>query len=366
MTDLWTEDNLARWNDMSVNGGGGMTWEQICEAEGLPCSPNALRKRVVRWRKERAAGMEAPPVQGVPSAMPNVEVLDPHTLPDDYWERLWENAKEQSRLRRQLNKPQTVFNVKVNDDLPIMLVWTGDWHLLDAGTDHDRFDADLALWKETPGVYLGIGGDLSNWTSPAVLPRAMPANVLPSELAAVLVRRKVEEIKAKVLFGVVGNHDAFPGATGWHPVDDIYRDCGIPNLGPGGRVFLKVGEVTYQIEARHSFNYNSSLNDTNSHRRLWEQSGKPDMVFTAHLHNPTLHHRSFDGTDTVWARNGTYKRDDSYAKSKNFVHTQPEPPDQPGVILFPDERRMIPFRDYHDGLPLLATLRERYGKTQTA
>lgn len=357
--DTWyTEADLERWHSMHLGGGGSMTWREIVEAEGIPATDNALRKAVTRWRKAHSM-TEALPCEEAPSAMPAVKVLDPHTLPPDYWERLWENAKEQSRLRRQLRKPQTVYHVEVNETMPIMLVWTADWHLLDAGTDHDRFDEDLALWKSTPGLYLGIGGDLGNWTSPAVLPKAMPANVLPSDLAEVLIAKKVEKIKDKALFGVVGNHDSFPNAAGWHPVDEIYERFGIPNLGPGGRVFLTVGSVTYQIEARHSWNYNSSLNDTNSHRRLWEQSGKPDMVFTAHLHNPTLHHRSFDGTDTVWARNGSYKADDNYARSKNFVHTQPEPPDQPGVILFPDQRKMIPFRNYRDGLDLLKALREQ-------
>lgn len=340
----------------------GLSWAEIAARYAPELSGNAIKKRVRRWLRHcgAAAGEQAaaPPESLAPSPTP--EVLDPHTLPADWVDRLWQNAKEQSRLRRAAKKEQHVFHIRVDEQAPIMFVWTADWHLLDAGTDHDLFEQDVQTWLSTPGIYIGIGGDLANWFSPAVLPRAMPANVLPSDLTEPIVRKWVATLRPRVLFGLVGNHDEFPAATGWHPVDDIYRDLGIPNLGPGGRVFLTVGDVQYQIEARHSFNFNSVLNDTNSHRQLWSQSGKPDMVFTAHLHHPTMHHRTFDGEDTVWARNGSYKRDDSFARSKNYVHTQSEPADQPGVILFPERKKMIPFRNYRDGLALLAAVRAEY------
>lgn len=359
------DERCPEWFRLHTSGGGTLTWGQISDRHGGSPTGNAIKKRVKAWEKDGAPG-EVPLNASEGSQEPPVmvEVLDPHTGPADLIPRLWSNAKEQARLRQAMHKTQTVFTVRIPEHLPVMHTWTADWHLLDAGTDHDRFDEDLSIWLSEPGVYLGIGGDLSNWTSPAVLPRAMPKNVMPSEVAEMLVRWKLEQIRAQTLYGVVGNHDDFPGATGWHPVDSMYRDMGIPNLGPGGRVFLQLGTITYQIEARHSFNFNSALNDTNSHRQLWAQAGKPDMVFTAHLHHPTMHHRTFDGDDTVWARNGSYKREDHYAKSKNFVHTQSEPADQPGVILLPDVKRMIPFRNYRDGLPLLRALRAEYASRQ--
>lgn len=334
--------DVAEW--VRLNKVEGRNYAEIGRMFGV--TRDTVKNQVTRYKEPSAEA---------PSSF--VEVTDPHVLPDNFWGDMWENAKEQARLRQKLTKQQSVFHIKVNETLPILHVWTADWHLLDAGTDHDTFDCDLRIWRTTSGIYLGIGGDLGNWTSPAVLPRAMPANVMPSDVAEALIRRKAEEIHRQVLYGVLGNHDEFPGASGWHPADAIYRYLGIPNLGPGGRVFLTVGSVEYQIEARHAFNFNSALNDTNSHRQLWSQSGKPDMVFTAHLHHPTMHHRTFDGDDTIFARNGSFKQGDHYAKSKNFVHTQAEPPDQPGVVLFPDTKRMIPFRNYRDALPLLAALR---------
>jgi hypothetical protein len=229
------------------------------------------------------------------------------------------------------------------------------------------FDSWMKDWTTTDG-YFGIGGDLANWFSPAVLPRAMPSNTLPSDYTEPLIERKVSDLhgaKKRVLFGVVGNHDEFPGATGWHPVNDIYRNLGIPNLGSGGNVYIEIGtkdekwsDFDYKVAARHSFNFNSSVNDTNSMRMLWVQAGCPKIVCTAHLHRPTMHQPTFDGVDTVWIRNGTPKRNDHHAKSKNFVHTKADAPDQPGVIIFPGEDKLIPFRHYADGLPLLKALRE--------
>lgn len=331
----------------------GVSWAQIAaQEEGL--TGEAIRKRVRRWKLEQGTRTKR---------VPSATVLDPLELPDDWVDKLYENAKEQSRLRLETEKAETTYNVQVDDDKPIMLVWTGDQHLLDGGTDHELWDEDVGLWTTTEGVYIGAGGDWANWYSPAVLPRAMPANTLPSDLTEPVVRRQIEKLHGdakRVLFGVVGNHDEFPAATGWHPIDRIYRDLGIPNLGPGGNVVLHFGDVKYRIAARHHFNFSSALNDTNSMRNLWMQAGGPDIVCTAHLHRPTLHMPTMDGRDTVWIRCGSYKRNDHYAKRKNFVHTRPDPADMPGVILFPDEKDMIPFRNYRDGLALLTSLRDEY------
>lgn len=340
-------DRTQLWSRLHSEG---VSWAKIAEEHGDGLSGNAIKKRV-----RRAVTTEAPP-SGEPSSMEAV-VLDPHILSEDWVDRLYENAKEQANLRREAHKPQSIFNIKITTNLPIMHVWTADWHLLDGGTDHGAFDECVRIWTTTPGIRLGLGGDYANWFSPAVLPRAMPANTLPSDLTKPIVRKKFSLLRSYIDYVANGNHDEMPGATGWHPIDEICHELSLPNLGPGGRVFYHVGKVTYQIEARHSYNFNSALNDTNSHRQLWSQAGKPDMVFTAHLHNPTLHHRHFDGDDSVWARNGSFKGDDHWAKSKNFVHTCDSPPDQIGVILMPDRRKMIPFRDYRDGLPLLKVLR---------
>lgn len=343
---------------------GGKTWEQIAEQFGT--TKGSVRGAVQRYRNQEAAPGPGG-AQAVAPAGESVEVLDPHTLPENFWDDLYQNAKDQARLRLSMTKTETVYHVRVPEVQPVMYVWTGDQHLLDGGTDHDAWDEDVRLWTGTAGVYLGCGGDAANWFSPAVLPRAMPANTLPSDFTEPIVRRQFARLHGearRILFGVVGNHDEFPGATGWHPMDNIYRELGIPNVGPGGNIYVRVGSEEYMVAARHSFNFNSVLNDTNSHRQLWVQSGCPDMVCTAHFHNPTMHHRTFDGRDTVWMRNGSYKQNDHHAKAKNYVHTRPEPPDQPGVILFPDKHKMVPFRNYRDGLALLAALRAQYqGRT---
>lgn len=352
-----SDQRAAEWARLHISGGGSLSWRQIAEQYGT--SYDAVRNAVRRYRQ----GTQ--PVEAPAEPAASVEVLDPHTLPDDWPDLLYRNAAEQARLRQAARKQDPVYTVQVPGRMPILLVWTADQHLLDAGTDHDAWDADVATWTSTPGVYLMAGGDWANWFSPAVLPRAMPANTVPSDFTEPVLRRQIERLHGeakRILAGVVGNHDEFPGATGWHPIDTIYRALGIPNLGSGGRVYLRLGEETYQIEARHSFNYNSSLNDTNSMRRIWEQAGCPDIVLTAHLHRATLHTPVMDGRDTVWARNGSYKQDDQYARSRNFVHTRPSPPDQPGILLFPDTHLMIAQRNYRHLLPLLAYHREQYSK----
>jgi hypothetical protein len=316
---------------------------------------------------------KASSTEAVPSSMPSVSVVDPHVLPETWIDDLYENAKEQARLRLMTEKEETVFTVRIPERLPSLYVWTADQHLLDGGTDHDLWDEDVETWMNTPGVYIAAGGDWANWFSPAVLARAMPANTLPNDLTEPIIRKHVSKLKGRLLFGVVGNHDEFPGATGWHPINKIYRDIDVPDLGPGGNVHIQFGtkeekwfDTDYLVAARHSFNFNSSVNDTNSMRQLWVQAGCPDIVCTAHLHRPTMHNPTFDGRDTVWIRNGSYKRNDHHAKSKNFQHTRPEAPDQPAVILFPDTKQMIPFRNYRHALPLLAHLREQYRQRQTA
>jgi hypothetical protein len=350
------EYNVAEW--VRLNCEEGRNFAEI--ARMFNVTRDVVKNQVHRYK-------EAPTDEGVSSSLPVVEVMDPHNLPDGFWDDLYDNAKEQARLRLQVEKEETVYHVRVAERAPIMFVNTADWHLLDGGTDHDLFDEDHALWRTTPGVYVGLGGDYANWFSPAVLPQAMPSNTLANEFTEPIIRRKITALKERIIYIIDGNHDLFPGATGWHPVGKIARDLGKAHLGPGGNVYLEFGtkeerwsDTDYMIAARHSFNFNSSVNDTNSMRQLWVQAGCPDIVCTSHLHRPTMHQPTFDGRNTVWIRNGAYKRNDHYAKKKNFVHTRPESPDQPGVILHPDSKVMIPFRNYRHGLPLLAHLRAQY------
>jgi hypothetical protein len=114
------DPRASEWFALHVSGGGEQTWEQISEGgytdeRGAPLSGNAIRKRVRKW-KESATEPPYHDKEAVQRMFPleqTVEVVDPVVLPENWLDDLWENAKEQARLRLQTEKEETVFHVRV-------------------------------------------------------------------------------------------------------------------------------------------------------------------------------------------------------------------------------------------------------------
>jgi len=272
---------------------------------------------------------------------------------EEYLEILIRYQEEKQRF----DDRQTEVTLEIDDDKPIGIVFTGDWHVGGLYTAHKEMVRDFTTMRDTDGLYNITMGDYSDNYNSNSHKGGMFEQLENPEVQKDLVEYFFTEyLGPKNLAVIKGNHDNWEyKETSEDFVKYIARKIESPYLWYGGKIYLKLGNQTYEIVARHSYVGNSALNTTNSQRRLFDET-QGDVIALGHLHYNESHAKTKAGKDTVWIRSGTYKITDDYTQwavgAKGDIR-------QPMVILFPDKKKIIDFRDMYDGIPYLNMLREK-------
>ncbi len=300
--------------------------------------------------------------------------LDPSRLPDaepdiptdaDALERLFSAYKEVHRASRDISRPLKSHHWYADGDQPVGICFVGDVHA-GGNIDYDRFEDDIRLIRETDGLHVVFMGDLiDNFKPQAKSGTGLYHALFGSpdlQVAYITTRlRQVRAPKAIALCG--GNHEAFDGR--WAGIDRLpalASDIGVPYFTEaGGSILAHVGEHRYHLVCKHDYVGKSQLNKGNSGRRLWNEWSwewaNADAVVLAHLHEPYLDQSMRKGEVVTTLRGGTFKIDDEWAESKGYRPAY----GVPLVILYPDERRLVPFHgaSFRDGVRFLVNERAR-------
>jgi len=321
----------------------GLTIEQI--AEELTRQYNelftydAVRNRMRRTRKR------------------NIEFHDRKNVGnsiEEYLEHLIKYQEEQQKF----DDRQTSVTIDIDDDKPIGIVFTGDWHVGGLYTAHKEMVRDFKTMRDTDGLYNITMGDYADNYNQNTHKGGMYEQIEnPDRQKELILYFFTKFLGEKNLAVLKGNHDNWSyRETGEDFVKYIAREIESPYLWYGGEINIRLGNQVYKIIARHSYIGNSALNTTNSQRRLFDET-QGDVIALGHLHYNESHAKTKAGKDTVWIRSGTYKITDDYTQwavgAKGDIR-------QPMVILFPDKKKIIDFRDMYDGIPYLNMLRKNF------
>lgn len=215
-----------------------------------------------------------------------------------------------------------LINIAVKDDKPIAVCHIGDPHVDDDGCDIEALERDLTIIRNTPGMYAGHLGDLTNnWVGR--LARLYANQTTTASQAIKLVEWMLDQ--CPVLFLVNGNHDNWQNTD---VLDFIMRSSGAVHDRNRVRIGLNFPNgKQVRIHARHSFKGTSIYNPTHGQRRaqLWE--GDRDHVYIAgHFHS--------DGASMIPQSDGTcswafqvsgYKVIDEYAIEGGFTEQRANP-----------------------------------------
>jgi hypothetical protein len=204
---------------------------------------------------------------------------------------------------------------------PACIVFTGDVHFGNVGTDVARVFAEHDLIKSMPNTYLISMGDLLDNFIIGNL-RGVHAKSRSSisdqwALAEVLLRSMEDK-----LIGVVGgNHEAWSNLLS--NVDVLSK---IVPKGPlydsdEIRVTLKVGPHEYRVRARHKWKGYSMFNPTHGQEKSEKFDARGfDIFIGAHTHQGSMA-REFitgDGERKLAIQTGAYKMFDEYARTEGF------------------------------------------------
>lgn len=252
-----------------------------------------------------------------------------------------------------------------DQNMPVAIAFTGDWHVGAGGVEIDRLRRDIALIGSTDGLYGVAMGDLiegvgaNNKAAPALYTGVVNKSNVQVQLAVHLAN----QARGKWLCCIDGNHDQFAyRATGIDRGSAIARGMGAPRFGQGGAtVFVEIGGARYVVGVRHNGKGNSQINTTNAQRRTfdeWPEWQSCDVICLAHLHYNDLHVTPRKGGQCVYLRSGTGKTRDLYARDNGYT------PEYgiPVVVFYPGEKKMVPFRGdrFDEAIRFLEMERARY------
>jgi predicted phosphodiesterase len=256
-----------------------------------------------------------------------------------------------------LDTKQVRTTIRLDDDKPIGIAFWGDWHIGARGVDYNQFDKDKELIFDTDGLYCVGTGDYKDNQNALIHPGGVTEQTATPGMQDLLVSEFFKELSGKMLAAVRGCHDDWDKRLSDKDFlavmcDSEHADC--VNLWHGGGVNINLGKINYKIRVRHKYKGESELNTTNAQRRLLDAFGPSDVIALGHKHYPDLQVTEKMKQKVTFLRSGTYKIYDEHGqKIGGYQGTI----GVPIVILFPDEKRIVPFRDLRDGVAFLNYVR---------
>ncbi|MED4083881.1 metallophosphoesterase [Halalkalibacterium halodurans] len=270
---------------------------------------------------------------------------------DDYIEHLIE---AQEKLQ-EFDDRQTTVTIDIDDDRPIGLAFHGDWHAGGLYTNHKQMIKDFEVMRDTDGLYNVAMGDYADNYTQNSHKGGIYDQIANPDKQKEMVRHLFKTYLGEDNLAVIkGNHDNWEyKETGEDYIKYLARIIESPYLWYGGEINLRLGNQVYKIHAHHTYQGTSALNTTNSQRRLFDVT-HADVIALGHLHWNESHSKSSGGKDTVWMRTGTYKYTDDYSQ---WIGGFKGDHRVPMVILYPNEKKVLGFRDMYDGIKHLKIVR---------
>ncbi|MET3699359.1 calcineurin-like phosphoesterase family protein [Bacillus oleivorans] len=337
-TSEWTQDIVQRMMELAKEHPLPKVTEMLNEEFNTDFSYHAVRTKYTRSKKNKINYHNRKNTEDNAEKYINLVIQSQKELEkfDDY---------------------QTTIDISLDEDKPIGIVGTGDWHTGGLRTNHEQLIKDSEIINGTDGLYSILMGDYADNYLQSGHKGAIYGQISnPDKQKEMVEHIFLKYYKENALALIKGNHDAFTEkSTGEDYLKVIARKMETPYLWFGGNININLGGIEYKIHARHNYRYNSSINTTNSQRNLFN-STNADIIMLAHLHFNEIHSKSAAGKDTHWVRTGSYKITDEYGEYLGFGKADTR---MPLLILFPKTKKIVPYRDMYDGIDYLKWLRER-------
>lgn len=337
---------------------------------GVNLQPHQVRKR---WRVLRGdARVKTKDADRATVPCPGNVFQNQNEAPDfDRIAEMFDAATEEVERKEADHLGQTQLSVNFSKSkLPIGVCFTGDWQIGTNGVMMRQLRKDTGAIAATDGLYSVLMGDLAQNLNMVKHPSSMHEMTLtdPQDqfncvrlvIHEMLRKAEIDPLDPRILAAVTGNHEHnSKKAAGIDPTSGFCKEFKIPYLWHGGRVDIVVGGANYVLGIRHLYQGESGINTTNAQRMMYHNWLPADVEVLGHRHYNDMQKRPMPGRDAIFLRSGSYQQWDDHGQ---FVGGYRGSWGIPLVVLFPDQKRIIPFygSDFYFGLEFLADQRRRY------
>lgn len=271
-------------------------------------------------------------------------------------------------------------DVSITLDGPVGILWHGDPHIDDDGTDIRTLYRHAELCRETEGLYAAnLGDTTNNWIGR--LARLYGSQETSEATAAALANHWLHKYdmrdaegaltgKTKWLLMISGNHDVWHGDSR-DMVAWIARQVGTLHQSSEARIALNFpnGErVT--INARHDFTGHSMWNPAHGVGRAVQQGNWDDINICGHRHvsGYMILKSPNDGKICHAIQVASYKLYDRYAREKGFRDQSVSPAVVTVIDPYADAPtgRVTVFHDVEAGVEYLKFARARFRQREAA
>jgi hypothetical protein len=255
---------------------------------------------------------------------------------------------------------RALLTARVNLQGPIGVLFFGDPHVDDDGTDLGLLLKHAALVRETEGLFgANVGDSTNNWIGR--LARLYAQQSTTAAEAWALCEHFIHAVR-DWLFILSGNHDAWSGAG--DPLSWICRQGGnLYETNVRMRIDFPNGAEVY-VNARHDFSGHSMWNPAHGVGRAVQQGMWDDLAIAGHRHvsGYMVLKAPTDGRICHAVQVASYKIYDRYAKEKGFRDQNVSP--AVVVIIDPEKpvgspSRLSVFHDVEEGVEFLKWRRAR-------
>ena len=251
---------------------------------------------------------------------------------------------------------------------PVAIFQMSDVHIGSPQCDTRTLIRHIKLLKTTPNLYCILDGDVTEWAiSPKMLDAVLGQVGSPQEQVRVL-QAMLEDLSSKVIAFVTGNHDErgvrMGGVDVFEFIMQRVAERGV-YLRDGGVLRIALAGVEYSWRVSHGdgLRGNSMYSNTSAlTRNARHEMGFTDIASAGHTHDPEIKiiYEPRDGgaakEPSIYIRSGSYK----VLYGENYVDRQGFNPiptvTMPAVVLWPGEKRMVPFFTVEEAVAYLQAL----------
>lgn len=220
---------------------------------------------------------------------------------------------------------RTLRTVHMADDKPYCIVFLGDPHLDNPGTDLDLWERWIKPLNSSKHVYgFGLGDWLDNWVRPLAF--LYGSTETPAPEGWILLEYYLEQIGAHMVASVAGNHDDWSGHS--DVLGMLMHKHGVLHRSKSLRVSLKTpGGREITIGARHRWMGTSMWNEVHAIKKA-ARMGQRDTILVGgdkHVSGDSKEKDPDSGRITHCFQVAAFKLIDDYADEKGFLDRHVSP-----------------------------------------